>query len=215
MKLPTERQMKRRAAILSAARKLITERGLNGVTMRDLAAESGVALRTLYQTFGDKNSLLRAAIEERFSRIYGDIESAQCRRGVDRFLFILDAVKDMTLAHADYARALAPMLLAAENTKALDEIRYSPYRRSIQQIDDDGDLAPWADIDLSSSIVRQQVQGIYTLWARDQIADESIGDIAKLAGAATLSSMTTGRTQKQLQAISIKLAQKYRGLRFF
>ena len=60
MKTMTERQIRRREDILTAARKLITELGYDGVTMRQLAKESGVAPKTLYHQFQNKEKLLRA-----------------------------------------------------------------------------------------------------------------------------------------------------------
>jgi AcrR family transcriptional regulator len=52
-----------RERILDAATRLIEERGVDGVSMDEVAAEAGVGKGTLYRRFGDRSSLLRALIE--------------------------------------------------------------------------------------------------------------------------------------------------------
>jgi AcrR family transcriptional regulator len=53
-----------RERILCAAARLVDARGIDGVSMDDVAAEAGVGKGTLYRRFGDRWSLLRALIEE-------------------------------------------------------------------------------------------------------------------------------------------------------
>jgi AcrR family transcriptional regulator len=53
-----------RERILCAVGRLVDERGIDGVSMDDVAAEAGVGKGTLYRRFGDRWSLLRALIEE-------------------------------------------------------------------------------------------------------------------------------------------------------
>jgi AcrR family transcriptional regulator len=53
-----------RERILCAAARLVDERGIDGVSMDDVAAEAGVGKGTLYRRFGDRGSLVRALIEE-------------------------------------------------------------------------------------------------------------------------------------------------------
>jgi AcrR family transcriptional regulator len=53
-----------RARILCAAARLVDERGIDCVSMDDVAAAAGVGKGTLYRRFGDRWTLLRALIEE-------------------------------------------------------------------------------------------------------------------------------------------------------
>lgn len=66
MAVPEERADARRnrERILCAAARLIAERGVDAVSMDDVAAAAGVGKGTLYRRFGDRSSLLRALIEE-------------------------------------------------------------------------------------------------------------------------------------------------------
>jgi AcrR family transcriptional regulator len=55
----------KRSQILAAATELIAAHGVEGMTMRQLAAASGLNIATLYHYFGSKSDLLGAIVDER------------------------------------------------------------------------------------------------------------------------------------------------------
>ena len=57
--------VRNREAILCAAQRLVSERGVEGVTMDEVACAAGVGKGTLFRCFGDRNGLLRALLDER------------------------------------------------------------------------------------------------------------------------------------------------------
>ena len=61
----TPRQQERRRRILDVARKLTAEQGYEAVSMRTIAAKSGVAEKTLYNIFVTKDRLIATAAQER------------------------------------------------------------------------------------------------------------------------------------------------------
>lgn len=66
------RSRERYDRILSSARKLIAERGNDGVSMREIADSSGMPISSVYQYFPDKNSLLWTLISGHFDRLEAD-----------------------------------------------------------------------------------------------------------------------------------------------
>ena len=64
---PTERAdaARNRARILEAAGRLFAERGVEAVTMDEIAAAAGVGKGTLFRRFGDRAGLVLALLEER------------------------------------------------------------------------------------------------------------------------------------------------------
>jgi AcrR family transcriptional regulator len=62
---PTERAdaARNRQKILCSARRLIAERGLEHVSMDDIAADAGVGKGTLFRRFGDRASLAHALLD--------------------------------------------------------------------------------------------------------------------------------------------------------
>jgi len=61
--VPSEKDDRRKALIL-AGRKLFAKRGLDGTTVRDIAAEAEASLCLISYHFGSKEGLYRACIEE-------------------------------------------------------------------------------------------------------------------------------------------------------
>jgi AcrR family transcriptional regulator len=58
-----------RIRVLAAAETLFAERGVDAVTMDDVAAAAGVGKGTLYRRFGDKGGLAMALLDERESAL--------------------------------------------------------------------------------------------------------------------------------------------------
>jgi AcrR family transcriptional regulator len=62
-----------RQKILCSARRLIAERGLDKVSMDDIAADAGVGKGTLFRRFGDRASLAHALLDETESRFQEEL----------------------------------------------------------------------------------------------------------------------------------------------
>ena len=60
---------KLRASILDAARTLIVERGIDAVSMREIAKKINYSATTLYHHFADKEALLQAVCDEDFLKL--------------------------------------------------------------------------------------------------------------------------------------------------
>ncbi|MFI9009585.1 TetR/AcrR family transcriptional regulator [Actinosynnema sp. NPDC053489] len=52
------------AAVLTAAARLIAERGPDGFSMEDVATAAGVGKGTVFRRFGDRDGLVRAVVDE-------------------------------------------------------------------------------------------------------------------------------------------------------
>ncbi|WP_054811925.1 TetR/AcrR family transcriptional regulator [Nocardia arizonensis] len=61
-----------RAALLTAARTLFSERGYEGTTVRAIAAKAGVNQALLFRYFGTKDDLFRAALTDRGWQVLAD-----------------------------------------------------------------------------------------------------------------------------------------------
>ena len=56
--------LRTRAAVLAAARTLFLRHGYGGTTMEVIAAEAGLTKRTLYNNYGDKDTLFRQMVDD-------------------------------------------------------------------------------------------------------------------------------------------------------
>lgn len=207
----TERQLRRRERILSAARELIARQGYDGVKMRDLAKAADVAPKTLYHQFENKENLLRTAVEERYRRTYRAIDNAEIERGIDRLFFIVDTVATTTRKNLAYARALAPML---SSSTEFAEIRLRSYRKAIDQIADEGEFLDWVDVGLLTAIIYRQVNPLYLTWFFSKEAQPHRASVAKLDMSLILRSVTTGYTQQRVTETIIEMQENLKGTRF-
>lgn len=211
MKNLTERQLRRRERILSAARELISKQGYEGVKMRDLAKASDVAPKTLYHQFGSKEELLSTAVEERFRRTYQAIDSAEIDRGIDRLFFVVETVATTTNKNLAYARALAPLL---KSSTAFAKIRLQSYRKAMDQIAAEGEFVDWVDLELLTAVIYRQVNPLYLGWWYAKTVKPHIADVAKLEMSLILRSVTTGYTHDRASATIVEMTEKLKGSTF-
>ncbi|MBA4494834.1 TetR/AcrR family transcriptional regulator [Paenactinomyces guangxiensis] len=61
------RTQQKRKAIIQAAQELFIKRGITGVTVNEIAVRAGVSQVTVFKYFGDKMTLAREAMMERFN----------------------------------------------------------------------------------------------------------------------------------------------------
>ncbi|MCB0219324.1 MAG: TetR/AcrR family transcriptional regulator [Chrysiogenetes bacterium] len=106
MDLRAQNTAERKKRILLAARQIITAEGLDGLSMRKLAAEARLSVRTLYNIIGSREEILRALVSA----------------GMDE----MDALLEATTPLSDpIARARAVILVSAEHFIA-DPATYRP-----------------------------------------------------------------------------------------
>lgn len=70
--------------ILEAARSLVQSDGLDGLSMRRLADEAEVSVRTIYNVFGDKHAVIRALVQESFEVMDAAIAASDADDPIDR-----------------------------------------------------------------------------------------------------------------------------------
>ena len=205
----TERQFRRREKILSVARELIAEHGYNGVRMRELADRSGVTAKTLYHQFDSKENLLRVAVEERFRHTYETINSVNFEKGIDRLFYVVETIAESTRKNYAYAQALAPVLRSSRE-RTFIEIRLNTYRAAVQQIADEGDLLPWAEVETTAAMVCRHVNPLYANRMSDGLKVKA-EDITIYDVCTHLRAITRGRTHKIVTERAKLLAEQFRG----
>jgi len=79
--LTTEDLADFREKLISAATRIFAEKGREGFTMREVAAELGVSAMTPYRYFKDKDEILAAVRTNAFDRFAAALEAAFSRKG--------------------------------------------------------------------------------------------------------------------------------------
>jgi TetR/AcrR family transcriptional regulator len=83
-----------REALLEVAGQLFSERGVNEVSLRELARAAGVTPAMVHYYFGDKQGLYEALLERALSRVLGRVREivAADREGIDEIADLLQVV---------------------------------------------------------------------------------------------------------------------------
>jgi AcrR family transcriptional regulator len=124
-----KRALQTRAALLSAVERIVATEGPDAVTTTRVAAETGVAVGTIYRYFEDRDALLLAAYDETVGRIVGRCHAAleglpadagaqeAARALLARYLEAAEAVP----AHAGLLRAMRAIRPVAADQAANDD----------------------------------------------------------------------------------------------
>ena len=118
VKGPTRRalaKLQTRNKVLAAARKLFSEHGYEGATIRDIAAAAGMSTGAVFANFTDKSDLFRDIMVSDLTKLNGEIREAVSRaRGVGDAILKVFATgyafyrTQMPLARAAFSVSWAP-----------------------------------------------------------------------------------------------------------
>lgn len=111
VRVPTRRALAKqqtRAKVLSAARRLFSESGYEGATIRDIAAEAGMSTGAVFANFTDKSDLFREImIADMEALVEAMRDGASRGRGVD------DAMLKLFTAGYSFYKSRLPLARAA------------------------------------------------------------------------------------------------------
>jgi AcrR family transcriptional regulator len=111
MKAPTRRALAKqqtRAKVLAAARRLFSEAGYEGATIRDIASAAGMSTGAVFANFTDKSDLFREIMMTDMAAL-GDAMAAAAARGAN----VEDALLKLFTAGYGFYRSQLPLARAA------------------------------------------------------------------------------------------------------
>lgn len=98
---------KLRASILNAARDLFAERGIDAVSMREIAKRINYSATTLYHHFADKEALLQAVCDEDFLKLAAGMhEVMQLPDHIERMKAMAQGYARFALQHPNHYRLM-------------------------------------------------------------------------------------------------------------
>ena len=134
-----ERVRRRRAEILEAAVEAFQESGYHAATTHAVAERAGISVGLIYQYFGNKEDLLRAAIVDILADFRdgvpaamaaaGDDPRARLRGGFRALLDIIDAKPDATVL--SYRESMTLSREGRDEIKTLEVETAEPFRLAI------------------------------------------------------------------------------------
>ncbi len=104
----------RRTRIVDTAHRLLGEGGVSALTIRRLSEEAGVAQRTLYRLFGDKDGVVSATVIDRMVEVRDHIARREATYTLDVVFAELDWMVSELERDCLYARVVIDFVFAPE-----------------------------------------------------------------------------------------------------
>jgi AcrR family transcriptional regulator len=120
----------RRQRIVTQAHRILGEGGVQALTIERLSREAGVAPRTLYRLFGDKEGVIFATVSDRLREVRRDIALQRRDYSIAAVFEELDWMVSEMHRDDEYARVVIGFFFSAEpRTAAIRELRSVAYNR--------------------------------------------------------------------------------------
>jgi AcrR family transcriptional regulator len=148
------RRARSEKAILDAARTLIAERGVEGLTMEGVAARSGVAKTTIYRRWRDKDELALAILVDTTARISAPPDLGDTRKELLTFVRTAMRIIKPRGVYQGLVSEIAtkPHLSRIYREKIVD-VRLAEVKTVIDRGIARGDLRPDTDVRLAHELL--------------------------------------------------------------
>ena len=217
MTLWDEHRAERTERILATARKLIAEKGYEGIKMRELARESRVSVPTIYNLCGDKDQVLARAVEGQFSMLLRALGDSQKSQGVDRVINIVEGCAREMVRISNYSHAVLSVFVESGQTSGVSELIASGLTDGIEdalrEMRQKRQLAQWVD----ERALAEQIAGHVILcaiqWQANYLSDKALPAAMVYGTAVTLLGVARGVSAKMLEERARKVQKNARAER--
>jgi len=205
MDLVAKQREERKRRILEVARKLIAEKGYDGVTMRELADMSLVSVPTLYNLFGGKSELLFAAVESYFRDLLGNSAFSNAGDGLDRILFLTKMLGRETPRNAQHARSLMGFFGNISDAGGIHELvalqLTAQLHNALDEMQQTRQLAAWVETGPLAERLASQLSITMFEWARQQLTDDGLLGAMLYGTSVTLLGLARGKAATELETL--------------
>jgi AcrR family transcriptional regulator len=197
------RQQERQQRILTVVREQITAAGYDGINVRDVAAASGVALKTLYNLYGSKDELMLAAVAELLSDVQQLEHVAGAEPGIPRYLAHTEAVARQIVATPAYADTVARSLFQAGRDHRLVDVLLGNsvrlLKENLQQALTQGELIENLEMEATARILAGHQWSVVLLWNKGLIALDAVPGAILRSSLLSLIPLCRGERRAQLE----------------
>ncbi len=196
----------RRQHIIDVTRKMIAEVGIEGITMRDLARRCNIAVATLYNNFGSsgKEAVIASALQVDFQGRFLPLDqSLSPAQKVEAR--ITQTANDIRGPIRDYTKAVQYFYFHHEQSSEIramiHDYSVSEFAGIIGEIEDNGDLEPWIDVDSFADDMITQIYALLVKWSQGYIADRNLKKRLLQAVCLQFIAVSKGKTRKEFIGI--------------
>src|SRR5438270_6630892 len=161
--------------VLDTALAVIEARGVEQLSMRRLAGEAGVSVRTLYNHFGDKEGLLTALVQRSLDSVDVAVHHLSATDPIERIWEAVAVSIDRTVA--DIPKAVVRAVLMDDRLVNLVNVRWSGWDLIVSEIGAAtraGALRPDIDPVLLAENAAMVLFHLQRRWTADEIDDNEL-----------------------------------------
>jgi AcrR family transcriptional regulator len=200
----SETILERRRRMLEVAKAMIAEGGSEGFTIRELGRRAKVSVTTIYATYGDKEGLIAAAIQDYFDAL--PVARVRPTTSLPALLAATDLARDAILANKAYARQYAELFFSGTVDtriyKAIQDTATASNGRKpwLQKVLRDGDLLPGLELEYVVSSLANHGLMVLHDWAQGRIKDEDLATAIKMGFLIVARGVTRGSTHARVES---------------
>lgn len=200
----SEAMIERRRRILSEARALIAESGVEGLTIAALGKRAGVAKQTLYYAFGSKDEIVAAAILDYFEESEQQIPYRSDPGSLTRLIERMVAISTRNLRIPNYIQALIVIWYSGSPVpwQAMFETASRAHASVVQALAGQGQLLDWVDPDEQIESMVGQTILVTNAWLQGRIAGAELTNRLVLALMQSLAGVTREPTRGKVERIA-------------
>lgn len=217
MDLLARQKEERQERILAAARELIEQVGYEGVTIRDLAKESGVSVPTLYKFFGDKDRLLMKAVEDKFLAVMRAIAQKPGARGLDLVLSIVEGCSREVLRTSRYSKEVIAVFVHAGRTSAIMNMvgrdLVESFEGALQEMAADGELARWTNTRALAERLTAHQNMVCIEWESGNLTNKAFYPTMAYGACMMMLGVARGKAERRLTRLARGLQEEANGRR--
>ena len=200
----TQKAYHERALVLAQARNSFAERGYERFNMRDLAGQCGISVQSLYNNLGGREEILTAAITELLKTQIARLKEECARNGHNFILFFCEFIACRMELDCKYAKAITATLKTANNkprlASAFEEILVGAYRSCLLDMQKQGSLKDWCDIDSIAVGLQSTIATVLTEHSNRRLSIDGLRNQLMMNAGLTLLGASNGNEARRIEA---------------
>ena len=169
------RKAQNRDKLIEAAFTLFSREGVEGLTMRKLAAEAGVSPATPYNLFGSKSGILAALFDTALDRLPEGRNKIAELDELDRILFVVDRVAELWSEPSGlFRKLLAAMKTEGELPPTVLDRPALEITRALQGLVKSGWISSTPPPATLAALVARANAGLFELWVAGRVPQDRL-----------------------------------------
>lgn len=200
--------------IISAARNQLETLGIEGMTMRSLAAESLVSPATLYNRFGSKDNIISLVIIDNFEN-YIDSRRSVSNKAIsplDSLLTLIKLERESIRSKPTLSKALVSMYFKQNNERELSNHLLAMMRERVvpilNEMKEKKLILAWVDNDFLGNEISDRYLAVVLKWCQNEFRDKELFDHICFSVLSSLAAFSLGAQLKEVRGLLQKITAR-------